>query len=308
MQHIAKTELAKGVYAALATPRRKNLAEPDTAALLDYLDTVAATGVNGFVLFGATGEFVHFDIADRMHALNLAIRRSRIPVLVNVSHSTMDGCIAVAEDAIDRGAAGLLVMPPYFFRYNDLQTEYFLLQFANTMDGRVPLYLYNLPQFTNPISEQVARRLLRDGVYAGIKDSSGSWELFDSLNQNDNRSKVRLLVGNESVYLRGRLAGADGIISGVAAALPELIVAIDSAIGRRDLSRAQKLNQELEAFLARIDKFPATVGIKQAASTRGWRFESMAVPLGESDTRALSEFKEWCREWMPGVQRECMHA
>ena len=40
-----------------------------------------------------------------------------------------------------------------------------------------------------------------------------------------------LLVGNEVLYLRGRSAGADGIVSGVAAALPELLVAMEHPRG-----------------------------------------------------------------------------
>ena len=86
MENPAPKTLASGIYAALATPRRKDRVEPDTAAFLDYLDEVIRAGVDGIVLFGSTGEFVHFDAVDRMQTLNLAIRRSRVPVLVNISH------------------------------------------------------------------------------------------------------------------------------------------------------------------------------------------------------------------------------
>ena len=73
----------RGIYAALATPRRPNSIAADTSALFDYLDVVAKAGVDGFVLFGATGEFVHFDTGQRTLVASLAIKRSRVPVLVN---------------------------------------------------------------------------------------------------------------------------------------------------------------------------------------------------------------------------------
>src|SRR6185312_10120411 len=107
------------------------LAEPDTAALLDYVDTVTRAGVDGLVLFAAIGEFVHFDAADRTHALKMAIRRSRVPVLVNVSHSTLDGALALADGAIDSGAAGLLVLPPYFYRYRQDDIYEFYMRFRS---------------------------------------------------------------------------------------------------------------------------------------------------------------------------------
>ncbi len=78
----------EGVYAALVTPRRPDTIEADTAAYLDYLDQVAAAGVDGFVFFGSTGEFVHFEVEERMRVVGLAAKRSRLPVLVNISHST----------------------------------------------------------------------------------------------------------------------------------------------------------------------------------------------------------------------------
>src|SRR6185437_6919329 len=105
---------ARGVYAAVATPRVADSIEIDPAALFDYLDAIAQAGVDGIVLFGSTGEFVHFELADRMRVATLAIKRCRVPLLVNVSHSTLDGALDLADCAIEAGAAGLLLMPPYF--------------------------------------------------------------------------------------------------------------------------------------------------------------------------------------------------
>jgi dihydrodipicolinate synthase/N-acetylneuraminate lyase len=64
---------ARGVYAALSTPRRSGATEADAAVLLDYLDAVVKTGIDGLVLFGSTGEFVHFDAAERIRVVSLAI-------------------------------------------------------------------------------------------------------------------------------------------------------------------------------------------------------------------------------------------
>src|SRR5947209_4262819 len=111
--------LARGVYAALATPRRPDSVEADTAAYLEYLDKISAAGVDGLVFFGSTGEFVHFEISERMHVLSLAAKRSRVPVLVNVSHSTLAGARDLAEHCLDVGVSGLLLMPPYFYPYGE---------------------------------------------------------------------------------------------------------------------------------------------------------------------------------------------
>lgn len=299
---------AKGVYVALATPRRADSTEADAAVLLDYLDTVIRAGVDGVVLFGSTGEFVHFDTAERSRVLGLAMRRSRVPVLVNVSHSTLAGAVGLAQDALAAGAAGLMLMPPYFYRYTDDQLFAFYQAFARQVDANTCTYLYNLPLFTNPIGPELAHRLLTSGSFAGIKDSSGELSMFNGLKELQRQRSFSLLVGSESVYFQARRAGADGIVSGVSAALPELMVALDRALLTNDLDRAQKLNAHLGEFLEWINKFPATLAIKQTAVARGWKLNHSAFPLDDGTKAELDAFHHWLRSWLPAVLSDCAEA
>jgi dihydrodipicolinate synthase/N-acetylneuraminate lyase len=293
-----------GVYAALVTPRQPHSIEADAASLFDYLDFVVAAGVDGLVLFGSTGEFIHFDVAERMRVLMLAIKRSRVPLLVNISHSTLVGAVDLAQDAIAVGAAGLLLMPPYFYRYSEEQIYEFYRQFVKMAEPTIPVYLYNLPFSTNPISAELAKRLFATGSFAGIKDSSGDWLLFEALNKLRPKLPFKLLAGNETIYLRARLAGANGIISGIAASLPELIVALDRAIEAQDLDRAHLLNKRLDEFLSYLSRFPATVAIKQAAAARGWKINHFAVPFDEDTAAEVIAFHQWFRAWWPSVLAE----
>jgi 4-hydroxy-tetrahydrodipicolinate synthase len=296
---------ATGVYAALATPRRSASLEGDAAALLDYLDAITRAGIDGLVLFGATGEFVHFDVSERMRLLMFAVRRSRVPVLVNVSHSTLVGAVDLAEHALEVGAAGVLLMPPYFYNYGDSQLARFYEDFVRLLGGKLSIYLYNLPSFTNRISPQLAEALLSSGAFAGIKDSSGDWQMFETLNALQAKRAFRLLIGNESLYLRARTAGAHGIVSGVAAALPELLVSMDEAFRNSKLQRAEKLNVHLQEFVDWLERLPTTVGIKQTAAARGWKHDQFAVPLDQETAATLSTFRRWLRDWIPAVLAEC---
>lgn len=292
------TPPAGGVYAALATPRPQNSVEADVAALFDYIDAISSKGVDGLVLFGSTGEFIHFDLTERMRVLMLAKKRSRIPLLVNVAHSTLSGAIELAEDAMEADVAGLLLMPPYYFRYTGGQIAEFYRQFIAEVDGRTPVYLYNIPQFTNAIPPEVMEDLLASGAFTGIKDSSGDWELFERLAALRAKHSFRLLVGNDLIYRRARAVGADGIVSGAAAAVPELLVALDRAVVAKDESRADELDGRVHEFLGWLDKFPATIGVKLAACARGWKLEHTAVPYDEPTLEAKKEFEEWFKEWV----------
>jgi dihydrodipicolinate synthase/N-acetylneuraminate lyase len=257
--------------------------------------------VNGLDLFGSTGEFIHFELEERMRAVGLALKRRRVPVLVNASHSTLAGTISLAEHAADAGATGILVTPPYFYRYTDDQIFEFYLQFVKAFDARLPIYLYNLAPFLNPILPGLAMRLLETGSFAGVKDSSGDWPQFQQLLKFRAQRDFRLLVGNEAVYSRGRSANADGIISGVAAAVPELLVAIDRAITRGDAARADLLDVKLREFMAYVERFPSTLAIRQAAAVRGWCLKEIAVPLDSKNASEVDQFRAWFRSWLPDI-------
>lgn len=294
-----------GVYAAMATPRRPNSVCANTGALFDYLDAVAKAGVDGFVLFGATGEFIHFNTEQRTLVASLAIKRSRIPVLVNVSHSSLDGAMELGQAAAEHGASGVMLMPPYFYRYSDGDIFAYYARFFEALGGRIPVYLYNLPAFTNPLSAELKTRLLTELPFAGLKDSSGEWDSFETFRQIRAQRDFRLIAGHERIYLRARVSGADGIISGVAAAMPELMVALDRAIVAGKRERAAELDGHVQEMLEWLGRFPATVGIKQAAVARGWKQDHFAVP---ADPALLAEYRTWLSAWIPSVLAACNQA
>jgi dihydrodipicolinate synthase/N-acetylneuraminate lyase len=305
MENEKQPHLATGVYAALPTPRRSGSIDADAAGLLDYLETIVRTGVDGLVLFGSTGEFIHYDVTERMRVVILAIRRSRVPVLVNASHSTLSGALELAENAIKAGASGILLMPPYFYRYPDDQIFFFYEQFMKEIGGRTSVYLYNLPSFTNPLSFEIAERLLRTGGFAGIKDSSCNWSFFEELNNLQKHVDFQLLMGCDELYLKARLAGAHGLVSGIAGAIPELLVALQRALRNEAMEHARRLDARLHEFAGFVNKFPANVAIKQAAVARGWNLNQLAIPVDEDMSADVIAFHQWLRGWLPIVLAEC---
>ena len=294
-----------GVFVAAITPRRAQEYSIDLGATLELIDFLGESGVAGIALLGSTGEFVHFALDDRRHMLNFAAKRSRVPLLVNVSHSTLDGAVELAREAAGAGVAGVLLMPPYYFRYKDEEIRSFYLAYAEAIDGAVPTYLYNIPSSTSEIAIPTALSLLAGDTFAGIKDSGGSMEYFAALAAQAARKPFTILTGQERVYLEQRSSGAHGTVSGVATALPELMVAFDRAIVAGDHERSQRLRALLMEFLAWADLFPWPAAAKEALKQRKLKSGALAVPLGAAGERKLAEFAEWFRGWLPAVLGEC---
>jgi len=294
-----------GMIVAAPSPRRAEEYSIDLGATLEMIDFFCQSGVQGIALLGSTGEFVHFALDDRRHMVNFAAKRSRLPLLVNVSHSTLDGTIELAREAASAGVAGVLLMPPYYFRQEQDTIRSFYLAFARAIGGALPIYLYNIPYCTSEIESATATGLLASGLFAGIKDSSGNLDYFRVLSEQATRTPFTLFCGYERTYAEARRLGANGAIFGTASAVPELLVALDAAMCAGASERIDRLTTRLNEFVGRIEAFPMTVGIKEALKQRKLKTGALAVPLSEHGALKLAEFGEWFRGWLPVVLREC---
>ncbi len=272
-----------GVFASAITPHRAAAPEVDFSAALDLFDFLANAGIKGISLFGSTGEFLNYSFAERQRLIYLGSKRSRVPLIAGVSHSTLAGAIQLADEAVTSGADALLLMPPYFYRYEQSEIEAFYLQFAREIRGGVPVLIHNHPRFASPISIETVRRLADTGNYAGVEDCSGDKQYLAGLLELKRSKPFAVMIGNERIAAHALKEGADGLISGAACAIPELLVNLES----------QRLNE----FMDWADKFPHPLAIKQAVELRKQKSGPTLTPLSPATSQLLEEFKKWFNQW-----------
>jgi 4-hydroxy-tetrahydrodipicolinate synthase len=291
-----------GIYTAAVTPRIDGRIAIDIPAALDLVDWLCDRGIQGIVLMGSTGEFVHHTIEERIAFAQTVVRHSRVPVLVNASHSSYDGALLLAKASRDCGSAGSVLMPPYFFRYTQQQLFDFYSRFGEDFDSK--LFLYNIPFFTTALEASTAQRLLETGRFSGIKDSSGNIDYLAQLLPLRNENTA-VFVGNDVVFHSLRIAGADGVVSGVSCALPELMLAIDRAVATDDDEKGESLDRHLQEFIRHIDAMPAPIGVKESVKLRGLKASGHSIPFGPEMRQQIEDFQNWFREWLPGVLEDC---
>ena len=295
----------EGIFAAVIAPRRSTGHEIDLALLFEVIDFLCANKVGGIALFGATGEYIHFGLEERIRVARLTVKRSRVPLIVNVSHSNLDGAVMLANEAASAGAAGLLLMPPHFFHYPQLEVREFFLEFAKTVQAEIPIYLYNVPFFTSEIAPETACQLLGTGKFAGIKDSSGREDYFAALmRQKEVSPFIRVILGNDSLFTHGLSNGADGVISGVCCGLPELMLALNRAILESNTEMRDRLQTRLVEYIGWLDRFPVPIGVRETVAMRGLKVGPRAVPFSPAAARTMGEFREWFQAWLPGLLLE----
>lgn len=287
----------RGVHAALFTPRR-----PDGALNLEVLRSHAGfllnSGMDGLVINGATGEYLHSredDFPVLLDTVSSIAGNGRF--MVGIGGTDVQRSIENGRLAIDAGAKALLLPAPHFFRYSQDDLIAYVQQIANGVGG--PILLYNLPQFTNNTYEPatVLNLVSANGPVIGIKDSSGSLESLRVLTKRDPNGASRI-VGNDQVLVQGRQEGvSDGVISGVAAAMPELIRYLTyTSLDDPNYPLAASLLNEL---IEQLGPFPVPWGLKLIAERRGLGSMGFVIPFASARTAQVDTLTAWLEEWWP---------
>lgn len=289
-----------GVHAALLTPRNADGAV-DAAALARLIQFVLAKGISKFALNGATGEFPLMRAQDLETALETARRASqgRAQVLCGIGGPGIAVSRELAAVAQGAGADGLLLPMPYFFRYEQDDLKAFCREAAKASE--LPILLYNLPQFSTSLAKETVRTLIEDVPnIVGIKDSGGSLDILRDLTRKE--IEACRIVGNDPV-LRPALSEAvcDGIISGIACVLPELIVRLYEQGPRAACKEFDDSWRPLREIARQLDSFPTPWALKWIAEARGIFDATFAQPLSDERITRGAELKSWFREWFPAA-------
>jgi len=296
----------QGVHVALVTPRGKQ-GEVDFGAMFELLDHCAVKGVGGVVLFGEEGEGPVFTIEERSRLVYLAVKRSRVPVLVGVGSPALDISVALAHQACDAGAAAILLPPPFFYDYEPGEIVEYSMQFARQMGSAAPVLFYNTPFSTSALAAETALELLGTGRFAGMVEAGAERQTFACLESAAACGKFQLLAGHDALFVDARRAGC-GAVSAAACAVPELAVAIDRAIRAADGAEIDRLGGLWSEFLEWADRFPRPVIVKTATALRGLKTGGLPAPLSPAKQQLLKEFGEWFRGWVPAVEGLSAHA
>src|ERR1700733_2463197 len=115
-QFIMATRL-NGLWTATLTPVDKSY-HCDVGRLLAHCRRLIEFGCDGIALFGTTGEGPEFSAGERMRVFD-ALMAAGFPagkLIVSASAASLGDSIELARQATRANAAGVLLMPPFFFR------------------------------------------------------------------------------------------------------------------------------------------------------------------------------------------------
>jgi 4-hydroxy-tetrahydrodipicolinate synthase len=287
-----------GLFAAVATPIHDD-GRFDEAGFDRLVDFLVEAGVDGICIGGATGEYPHFETAERKAVIRRAAER--LPpdrsLLVGIGASSPRRTIELGEAAAAVGSRALLVPMPMFFRYEQEDLRVFAAHVSGALTA--PCLLYDLPDFTNGLAPTTVLTLLRDeALIVGIKDSSGHEENLTTFAGARQGHDWTLLVGDDRLLHAGLQAGWDGSISGVGGCYPELLVALVKSFRAGHAAESARLQSLLDELIGRLSVFPTPWGIRIALEARGIPTGPLPLPLTAARCQQIGEFQTWFRGWL----------
>jgi len=262
--------MLSGAIAAAVTPLRDGGRTPDEDAIDPLVRFLAEGGVDGAFVCGTTGEGVLLTVDERRRVAERFVRArpDGFAIAVHAGAQSTADTVALSTHAKEIGADAVAVIaPPYFPLDDDALLEH--LRSAAEACGALPFYVYEFALRSGyPVPVEVIDRLRETSPnLAGLKVSDTPWSAIDPYRIDG----LDLFVGSEPLVLEALEHGADGSVSGLATAFPEIVATL---VHERDAGAGAKVVSLRKA----LGSIPFHAALKETLVARG-------VPI-RTDVRA----------------------
>lgn len=262
-----------GLYVALLTPFDAE-GHLDRDALAGLVEHTVRGGVDGVVALGTTGEFADLTTEERLAVVETTVAavRGRVPVVVGIGAlGTAEAC-AHAGVGQQAGADAVLSLPPLFWKLDDAELFEHFAAVAGATD--LPVLLYDIPVFAGAsLSPALVRRVAEElpsvvGIKLTVTDFRSVSSILTAVKPV--RPDFSVTVGFEDLGLPALLAGADGLISGMANFSAPTLRALVDAVASDDVPAAARAHAEvLRLFPVYFQANPPILALKVLAAALG---------------------------------------
>ncbi|MCU0817993.1 MAG: dihydrodipicolinate synthase family protein [Beijerinckiaceae bacterium] len=231
---------ASGVFPIAPTPFLPDGAI-DWASAEKLFAFYNSIGSDGVTVLGIMGEAPKLEPAEALRLLKLAVKHlAGKPVIVGVSAPGFAAMRSLAREAMENGAAGVMIAPPNTLRTDDQIAGYYA-QAIDAIGTDIPVVVQDYPLITNVImTAGVIRRIVSENASV-VMLKAEDWPGLEKIStlrkaQADGALRpISILVANGGLFLDFEMErGADGSNTGYA--FPEMLIDVVrlSKAGQRD--------------------------------------------------------------------------
>ena len=268
----------QGSFVALVTPfRNGNVDEPKLRELIEFHVT---HGTDGIIPCGTTGESptLSHDEHKRVVEVVLEAARGRIKVVPGTGSYSTAEAVELTRHAERAGAAGALVVNPY---YNRPTQEGLYRHFRAVAEAvAIPILVYNIQSRTAVnVETATLERLVRDVKnVAGVKEESGSLDQMSQVIAACGPD-FSVLSGDDNITLPLLAIGGHGVVSVIANILPRETAEMVHAALDGDWKRARDLHYRLFPLARAAFLETNPIPIKEAMGMAGMIEPEFRLPM-----------------------------
>lgn len=300
MRTQALREALHGLIAAPVTPFRGDYSL-DTEAIAANASFLLDRDVRLFVPCGSIGEFASLTLAERKTVLEETIKavRTRALVLANISATDRESVLELARHAATAGAAGVMLLPPFYHRPSDEE----LVDFLGWLDDSIelPFLFYNNPATTNvDASMGVLEKLAGMRRFAGLKEANADIVRFHRVYRRFG-SSFPVIAATETPVAFFLLSGAKAAMTATIDYAPEFMRELLDAAAAGDVRRTWDLYDGLLAVRDLLEPslrqgYPAYIPFTKAGvEARGLRAGPPRPPLRPIEPAMRRRFEDVLR-------------
>lgn len=236
---------------------------------------LVAHGNDGLVVGATTGEATSLSDAERLDLVAAVARSVTVPVLAGTGSNDTAHSAELTRLAKSAGAAGVLVVAPYYARPPQAGIEAHFRAVAAATD--LPVMLYDVPLRTGRrISEAVLLRLLRDvpNVVA-LKDATGDPPAAAALVAQAG-DRLDLYSGDDAMTLPLLAVGAVGVVGTTTHWTAPQFQQMIEAHASGAVERARAINARLIPSFRYVNSDESVYAMSVKAMLR-----TLGLPVGE---------------------------
>jgi 4-hydroxy-tetrahydrodipicolinate synthase len=268
----------QGSFVALVTPFRNG--KVDEAKLRELVELHVANGTDGLIPCGTTGESPSLNHDEHRRVVEIVIEaaRGRIRVVAGTGSNSTSEAIDLTKHAERAGAAGALVVNPY---YNKPTQEGLYRHFRAVAESvGIPVLVYNIQSRTAVnVETDTMARLARDvRNIVGVKEASGSLDQMSQVIAACGPD-FSVLSGDDNITLPLLAIGGSGVVSVIANIVPRETADLVHAALDGDWKRARDLHYRLFPLARAAFLETNPIPIKEAMAMAGMIEPEFRLPM-----------------------------
>jgi 4-hydroxy-tetrahydrodipicolinate synthase len=286
----------RGSMVALVTPFKDGaLDEPALRALLKWQ---LASGTDGFVPAGTTGEGATLTAEEHARVVRICVEEARgqVPVIAGCGTNATRATIENVRRAREAGADAALVVTPY---YNKPTPEGLFRHFeAVAKQGGLPVVMYNVPSRTSldMMPDTIARCSRVPGI-VGVKEASGNVVRTAEIRALGVPENFAILAGDDMFTLPVLATGGQGVISVVGNVAPADLAALCDAFFAGDLARARAAHIKFAPLVKALFLETNPLPVKYALFRMGRIAHELRLPLVPISDAGAGKVDQALREY-----------